>query len=230
MATMELQYGVVFGKGDASDLITWEVELSPEEEAIYNHAVKMRIPLENVPELCALLDEAYKEIEANEIAAFCDCDDEYVKECQGYNEVDANEITRLVHNRDPHALAYFNLVKLSQEELDIWDAEQNLDELPLVCDFDDSFEPRSPFEGGYCLNVEICDPNKDECLEEEEAIQTLREFFVTKPGDYSLVEEYIECNAADYYDGDLEELAVGIAKELGFNDFLDTHGNEKKDY
>ena len=62
--TVELRYGVTFGKCDSSDWIDWEIDLTEEEEAAYNNAIKMRIPLSDVEELQTALDRAYDDIEA----------------------------------------------------------------------------------------------------------------------------------------------------------------------
>ena len=158
--TVEIRYGVVFGKCDASDWIDWEVELTEEEEAAYNHAIKMRIPLSEVSELEEALSRAYSEIEEQEIENGIDFGDEYVLECTGRYSVDPDEINELVQNRDGHALRFFMLEELSDEELNEWDAN-DLEELPDVCDFDEGFKASSPYDGGWCLNVEFCDPNEE---------------------------------------------------------------------
>ena len=63
MKKVAIRYGVVFGKGDASDWIDYEIELTDEEEAIYDNAIANEIPLEDVAELQDALDRAYEEIE-----------------------------------------------------------------------------------------------------------------------------------------------------------------------
>ena len=78
MKTVELRYGVVFGKGDSSDWIDWSVELTDEEEKIYDHAIENEIPLNEIPELGDALNRAYKEIEEEEISMGIDNEDEYV--------------------------------------------------------------------------------------------------------------------------------------------------------
>lgn len=166
-------------------------------------------------ELAEVLSAAHKEIEEEEIENLCDAEDEYVLECQGRITVDADRLNELVHNADPYTLEFLGLQDLSPEELEDWDADCDLDELPLICDFDQDFEPCSPFDGCYSLFVEFVDPNEDEWLEEEEAEQTIRELFAMMPGDFSLVLEYIEINSGDYGEGELCNLAVRIAEELG---------------
>ena len=160
MKTVEVQYGVVFGKCDASDWCEFEVELTDEEEAIYDHAVENEIPLEDVPELQDALRRAYDEIEEMEIQNGLDMEDEYVMECQGTLPMDLDELNQLVADRDPHALAFFGLEEAAEEELEEWDA-YDLDEedIPTIADFQEDFEPESPYDCGWILNVQFVDPN-----------------------------------------------------------------------
>lgn len=159
MKVVELRYGVVWGKGDSSDWINWSIELTDEEEKIYDHAVENEIPLNEIPELEDALRRAYEEIEDEEISMGIDNGDEYTMECQGMVEVDPDEINNLIADRDPHALAFFGLEDFDNDELDEWDANE-LDELPLIKDFVEGFEPYSPYDEGWTLNVEFVDPNK----------------------------------------------------------------------
>ena len=159
MKTVELRYGVVFGKGDSSDWIDWSVELTDEEEKIYDHAIENEIPLNEIPELEDALNRAYKEIEEEEISMGIDNEDEYVMECQGVTSVDPDEINDLIAARDPHALAFFGLEDADDDALDEWDAN-DLAELPLIKDFVENFEPYSPYDEGWTLKVEFIDPNE----------------------------------------------------------------------
>ncbi len=159
MKTVDLRYGVVWGKGDSSDWIDWSIELTDEEEKIYNHAIENKIPLNEIPELEGALNRAYKEIEEEEISMGIDNEDEYVMECQGVATVDPDEINDLIADRDPHALAFFGLENSDDDELGEWDAN-DLDELPLIKDFVKGFEPYSPYDEGWTLNVEFVDPNE----------------------------------------------------------------------
>lgn len=159
MKTVELRYGVIFGKGDSSEWIDWSIELTDEETDIYDHAVANKIPLNDIPELKDALDRAYQEIEAEEIANGIDYGDEYVLECQGEAEMDTLELNELVADRDPYALEFFGLEDLDDEELDEWDAN-DLDEIPLIKDFVEDFEPYSPYDEGWTLKVEFVDPNE----------------------------------------------------------------------
>lgn len=160
MKYVDLRYGVIFGKGDSSDWIDWKIELTDEEEKIYDHAIANEIPLNDIPELQDALKRAYDEIEDEEISMGIDNGDEYTLECQGLAEMDPEEINDLIADRDPHALAFFGLEDADDEELDEWDAN-NLDELPLIKDFVEDFEPYSPYDEGWTLNVEFVDPNND---------------------------------------------------------------------
>ena len=157
MKTVELRYGVSFGKCDSSDWIDWTVDLTDEEEKIYDHAIENEIPLNEVPELEGALRRAYEEIEDEEINRGIDNGDEYVMECQGLAEVDPEEINDLIAARDPHALAFFGLEDADDDELEEWDAN-DLDELPLIKDFVEGFVPYSPYDEGWSLIVEFVDP------------------------------------------------------------------------
>ena len=160
MKTVELRYGVTFGKCDSSDWIDWEVDLTDEEAEIYDRAIENKESLNDIPELQDALQRAYEEIEDEEISMGIDNEDEYVMECQGLAEVDPEEINDLIADRDPHALAFFGLEDADDEELEEWDAN-DLDELPLIKDFVEGFEPYSPYDEGWTLNVQFVDPNND---------------------------------------------------------------------
>ncbi len=159
MKTVEIHYGVVFGKGDSSDWIDWELELTDEEAAIYDEAIRNETLLNDIPELQEALQRAYEEIEEEEIQNGIDMEDEYVLECQGLAEMDTDELTELVRNRDPHALEFFGLTDASDDEINDWDAE-DLDEIPTIAEFNPDFEPYSPYDEGWRLVVEYVDPNE----------------------------------------------------------------------
>ena len=156
--TVGLRYGVIFGKGDSSDWIEWEIELTDEEAVIYQNAIDNELPLNEVPELQDALQRAYEEIEEMEIENGIDMEDEYVMECQGLAPMDEDELNELVAARDPHALAFFGLTDATDEELEEWDA-YDLDEVPTIKDFQEDFEPYSPYDEGWSLNVHFVDPN-----------------------------------------------------------------------
>ena len=86
-------------------------------------------------------------------------EDEYILECLGLLPMDADALNDLVADRDPHALAFFELEDASEDELDEWDA-YDLDELPTIAAFQEDFEPSNPFDGGWRLHVEFVDPNE----------------------------------------------------------------------
>ena len=157
--TVELRYGVSFGKGDSTDWIDWEIELTKDEEIAYNNAIANEIPLDEVEELKDALRRAYEEIESEEISNAIDNGEEYVLECQGEIEMDPDELNDLIAERDDYALEFFGLEDADEEELDEWDAN-DLDELPLVKDFVEDFEPYSPYDEGWDLRVEFVDPNE----------------------------------------------------------------------
>ena len=160
MKTVELRYGVTFGKGDSSDWIDYEIDLTDEEAAAYDNAIENEIPLEDVAELQDALSRAYDEIEEMEIQNSLDFGDEYAMECQGVAEMDPDELNALVAARDPHALEFFGLTNADEEDLEEWDAN-DLEELPLIKDFVEGFEPYSPYDEGWILHVEFVDPNND---------------------------------------------------------------------
>lgn len=228
--TVVLQYGVWFGKCDASDWIEWEVDVTGEAEEAYLRAKMLRLPLDEIPELESVLDDAREEIAETEIENMIDYDDEYVRECTGRHPVDPDEINELVRKRDPHTLQFFGLEDKSDEELDDWDANDE-DELPYVCDFDESFKPSSPFDGGYRLTVEFAEHPDEEELEEEEARETLTALFQRANGDYSEVEEYLDrCDWIFQGDefSDIYELASDIARSLHLNDYEDGGEDESE--
>jgi hypothetical protein len=158
MKTVAIHYGVTFGKGDSSDWIDYEIELTDEEAAIYDDAIAKEILLEDVPELQKALERVYPEIEEIAIENGLEFGDEYTEKCQGVAEMDPDELNDLVAERDPHTLEFFGLTDADDDELDEWDAN-DLDELPLVKDFVEGFEPYSPFDEGYILSIEYVDPN-----------------------------------------------------------------------
>ena len=159
MKSVEIRYGVTFGKCDSSDWIDYEVELTDEEEVAYENAIENEIPLSDVPELEAALARAYEDIEEMEIQNGIDLEDEYVMECQGLAPMDEDELNELVAARDPHVLSFFGLTEATDEELEEWDA-YDLDEVPTIADFKEDFEPYSPYDAGWTLNVEFVDPNE----------------------------------------------------------------------
>jgi hypothetical protein len=73
-------------------------------------------------------------------------------------EEDEDELNDLVHDRDPHALAFFGLTEATDEELEAWDAD-DLETLPTIAEFQEDFEHYSPYDEGWGLNIQFVDPN-----------------------------------------------------------------------
>lgn len=213
-----IQFGVVFGRGDSSDWMDFDIRLPEEAEAAYQRALKLRIPFDEVPELEKALADAYSEIEAEALDNMWD--DEYVQECAGQVPMDEDKLNALVEARDPHTMEFFGLEGMTEEELEEWDA-YDLDEIPDRCDFEENFEPISPFEEGWELNIQWPDPNEDE-LETEEAVETLKELFQTANGDYSEIHDYVDrCECSYFEEESLERLAEILALALGITDYTE---------
>lgn len=230
MTTVELQYGVVFGKGDGSDWFPWEITLTGAEEAAYLRAKKLWLDPNDCPELQGVLADAYEEIKEQETQAMIDCGDEYAMECTGQMEMDPDELDDLVADRDPHTLEFFGLTEADEDELEEWDAH-DLDELPLRCDFEEGFEPYSPFDEGWQLVVQFPQPDEmeDAYLEEPEARETLTELLQAANCDYSVVDDYVSrCSGYLPWDSDLDlrALALEIAASLGLEDYVQSHSEE----
>lgn len=154
-----------------------------------------------------------------------DCGDEYAMECTGQMEMDPDELNGLVADRDPHALEFFGLTEADEEELEEWDAH-DLDKLPLRCDFEEGFEPYSPFDEGWILNVQFPIPR---ALEEDEARQTLTELLQEVNGNYTVVDDYISrCKGLLVWGSklNLQALALEIAASLGLEDYARSHSHE----
>lgn len=159
MRSVEVRYGVTFGKCDSSDWIDYEVELTDEEAVAYDEAIESETPLADVPALKDALNRAYEEIEEMEIQNGVDMEDEYVLECQGLAPMDKDELNDLVAERDVHALAFFGLEDADEEKLDEWDAF-DLEKVPTIAEFQEDFEAYSPYDAGWTLHVEFVDPNE----------------------------------------------------------------------
>lgn len=158
MKSVKIRYCTVFGKLHTSEWTEYSYDLTDEEAELYEHAVANKTPLRDVPALQEALWGAYDEIEKAELRIGIETEDEYVMECQGLAPMDTEELNELVADRDPDALAFFGLVGLSDEELDEWDADE-LEEIPTIAEFHKDFEPYSPYDEGWILQVEFVDPN-----------------------------------------------------------------------
>ena len=53
----------------------------------------------------------------------------------------------------------FGLTGATDEALEEWDA-YDLDEVPTIKDFKEDFEPYSPYDEGWSLNVHFVDPSE----------------------------------------------------------------------
>ncbi len=216
--TLTLYYYVSFGKGDSSESMDWKVDLNDEQAAAYKRAVMTGTEIEEVEELSGVLDEVYEELKEQEEENALHAEDEYAMECLGEKEMDADELNDLVHDGDEHAIKFFGLENLSEDELQEWDANE-LDELPKMKDFDEDFEPCSPFDQGWSLVVKAPEGEpEDEDLEEyiEEQLSL---------NDIELVETVVSV-WEDSYSGDLQKKALEIAENVGCSDYIEKHKND----
>lgn len=208
-SVISLQYYACFGKGDYSDTMEWEVELTEEQQVAFKKAVMTQTELDDVEELSKICDAVYPEIEQIEIENCLELDDEFAKECLGEAEVDPEEINDLVHSGDKYTIEYFGLGNMSEEELEDWDAN-DLEELPLIRDFKEDFEPGSPFDYGWSLNVVLPDVSEME-IDSENIEDYLRELKVD--GDEETISAVIDA-VSDFYESDefesLEEFFESI--------------------
>ena len=211
-----LNYGVTFGKGDSSDVMEWDVELEEKEEKLYTRARMTGKDFEDIPELKAVLDEVYDDVAAEELDSLRWMDDEFTKECLGEVEMDPDQLNELVHAADPYALSFFGLEEATEEELAEWDA-YDLDDIPYICVFQDDFEPKSPFDNGWELNVWF--PFNDECPEDQEFEEFLTE--VLTAGDVEAAEETV-AYWEDWND-ELRAMAYRIAEKVGCREYLSAH-------
>ena len=158
MKTVTLQYYTVFGKWDQSDPTDWEYELNDEEAAVYDKTLEAGGDLESVPLLQNVLSTAASEIEEEQLKILIETEDEFTMECMGLARVDPNEINDLVAARDEHALSFFGLDGLEDDALDSWDAtELDEEDLPQIKDFYEDFNPTSPYDGGWILEVHFAE-------------------------------------------------------------------------
>ena len=228
--TIILNYGISTGKLAGGEVFEREVDLTPEQEGAYMKAALAGKPFEDYPELRALLQDEYDEIADEELDPLIEEEDEYAMECMGLAEVDPDEINDLVYNKDPHAIAFFGLEDLSDEELEDWDAN-DLDELPTIADFVEDFEPESPFDCGWTLNVSFADEYVDNWFQDDAAFnftkETANELIrdAMKAGDFEFVDDVVEAQREYYSEdaGELEQAIYRIAKDLG----LDSYAEER---
>ena len=225
--TIILNYGISTGKLDLGERFEREVDLSPEEEEAYIKAAMAGKSFEDDPVLREMLKEEYDELEEEELDNLIEAEDEYTLECLGQTVVDPDEINELVQNGDPHAIEFFGLEDLSDEELKEWDAN-DLEELPRIADFEEDFEPESPFDCGWTLNLWFDDEYVDNWFEDNAAFNLTKEMVddyiraALKACDYDFVNDVVEAQS-EYYSEDEDELkktVYKIAAELGLDDYV----------
>lgn len=217
----EMHYGVTFGKGDSSDWIEYYADFTPEEQEIYDHCLLMRRNPNEEPGLKAALERAEEDIRETEEDNCVEYDDEYAMECLGRVKMETDTLNDLVHGRDENALEFFHLEDATDEEIDAWDADElSYSEIPEVRDFDPDFEPESPFDNGWILNLEYINPAENENLDDDLAGEILYELMNKADGDYSDVLDFIRENE-EYYVGvtSLMEIAKETAEDMDLEDF-----------
>ena len=154
MFTVNLKWCVEFGKCDFTDEFDWEYDLNDEQKTAYLEAIEREVPFSDYPILNAVLDEARSEIEEEQLKVLIETGDEYALECQGLAHVNPDDINDLVAERDEHALDFFGLIGCEEEEIDAWDANNlSENELPLIKDFVEGFQPYSPYDEGWIMHV-----------------------------------------------------------------------------
>lgn len=150
-----MRYMVLCCEGDDPEYSYYVVELTPAQSAAYVRAVHSGTSFRLVPELQEVYRTAGAAIMERETQLAIDCNDRFVARCMGRHEVSPIAINELVAKRDEYTMQFFGLDKLTESELDTWDARYK--ELPFVCDFQNGFIPKSPFECGWELVLEFCD-------------------------------------------------------------------------
>ncbi len=165
MATrVKLEYGVIFGKGDSSDWIGYEITLTGEAEAAYLE--EMAKPEEERcfskhPELVAALEDAVADVRDTAQADLCEAGDEYAESFHDPGDrMEAFEIEDLVDEGDADVIAFFGLAGLDEDALDAWKeklSDMDSGELPFWGDVYPDMEDSSPFDEGYDLSVRYAD-------------------------------------------------------------------------
>lgn len=214
-----LNYTVKLGKYDNNeDVFEWKATLTEEQEEAYNAAVMTGDDFEDVPELQELCEEVYAAVEKQELQKMLRAKDDYeVLKALGEVTVDAEEMNKLVHSKDPYALQFFNLESLTDNELDKWDAAE-FERLPLVKEYRKDFIPQSPFGKEYQYRIEVWIPESeggpgDKAIEEG-IREALSENDLQRAYDIILEHE-------EEYSGNIVEAAFRIAEEVGCQAFLE---------
>lgn len=213
---LPIMYNVTFGKGDGSEDIDYDEIIVPEDQiddVMYTLLTEGEDGLEKFSFIDEQCHEAYLDIEQNCIDDLVYSDDPYAVKCCGTEEKDIDELNDLVHSRNKHALAYFGLADASDDEIDKWDAK-DLAELPTVADFDEDFEYKSPFDGGYDLSV-FCGGVS---IDDDDVKDYITRLFKKK--DYDTIDSLLENINDTCFDGDLEEIIEEVAEELGVDEYI----------
>ena len=218
-----LSYSVSFGRLDAGDPMEWEINLNDEETAAYNDALLLRKPFGDYPILKEALKRAYEEIMEHEFNRFKEEGEETwgdpYRECAGKYPVNKKEIEGLVRSKDQHALKYFKLTNLSDEELASWDVN-TLDAIPNVCDFDTNFEFKNPFEWFWSISVRYAEEPENKSINKKEAKTTIKKLFDRANGDYTELNAYIDHNNYLFTGDDLGEIAAEYALRKNLDDYV----------
>ena len=213
-----LNYKVKAGKYDNNDDVFQWVVKTPNEQLkkTYYKAVMTGTDFDEIPELQALCEEAYKEIAEFELHKMVDSGEDYFAlECLGEVKMDLDELNELVHSKNPHAISFFGLEGLTDSDVQKWDSAE-IDRIPLIKEFKEGFTPKNPFECGYRLTVWL--PECEDTPDDEEIEAYLRETLAAK--DISLAEEVI-LEQNENYSGNLIEKSFEIAAEVGCQEFID---------
>lgn len=218
---LSISYGVVFGKCDSSDRIDYDtVALSSDEaKAVMLEALTGDWDeiLEH-SELEETYNSLYSEIEDMEIENSLDIEDEYTMECQGTAPMDEDELNDLVHKKDCYALEFFGLQDADDKEIEEWDA-CDLDEIPTIAEFTPDFEPESPFDRGWILNLFVDDVE----IDEDELVDFLECLFSENKLD-DIKSIVSDCQVE--FNRDIEEIVLDVAKKMDCQEYIDSVSEE----
>ena len=169
MVVVFVRYYKSYGQCGGSEHMDFEAELTPEEQEIYDTAIrkiKQEIydsedpedvegigvddielddlsleELREIPELAKALKRTEIEIIEYELSEGFGEDDENeeYRNALGYNKMDVEKLEALVRQRDSYTLKYFGLENASDEDLEKW----TCDDPPMERDFVVDFKPRT---------------------------------------------------------------------------------------
>jgi len=166
-----------------------------------------------------ITDRLRPQLEERAIELLIQEEDPFTLECTGNMPMDAEELDRLIINRDIDALDFFDLLDAPTDEIDAWSAWA-LDELPTRREFIREFEPTNPFRRGYWLRLHFVDL---EVPDEDEICKALHR--ALKHGDEMLTERIIniqECNCSS----DIWEIAMQEAVRTANAEWITAHGDD----